>query len=57
MDSDGTRVANDMFSVGSGSIYAYGVMDVVRARLLHFFLALFDLIIASRTTGPPRTRA
>lgn len=28
VDSDGTRVANDMFSVGSGSIYAYGVMDV-----------------------------
>lgn len=27
VDSDGTRVANDMFSVGSGSIYAYGVMD------------------------------
>lgn len=27
VDSDGTRLANDMFSVGSGSTYAYGVMD------------------------------
>ena len=27
MDSDGTRLTNDMFSVGSGSTYAYGVMD------------------------------
>ena len=27
MDSDGTRVTNDIFSVGSGSTYAYGVMD------------------------------
>ena len=27
MDSDGTRLSNDMFSVGSGSTYAYGVLD------------------------------
>lgn len=27
VDSDGTRMANDMFSVGSGSTFAYGVMD------------------------------
>ncbi|KAK2149705.1 hypothetical protein LSH36_441g02032 [Paralvinella palmiformis] len=27
VDSDGTRVTNDMFSVGSGSTYAYGVLD------------------------------
>ncbi|XP_067928286.1 proteasome subunit beta type-5-like [Watersipora subatra] len=27
VDSDGTRLTNDMFSVGSGSTYAYGVMD------------------------------
>ena len=27
VDSDGTRLSNDMFSVGSGSTYAYGVMD------------------------------
>ena len=27
MDSDGTRLPNNMFSVGSGSTYAYGVMD------------------------------
>jgi 20S proteasome subunit beta 5 len=27
VDSDGTRLTHDMFSVGSGSTYAYGVMD------------------------------
>ena len=27
MDSDGTRTAGDVYSVGSGSIYAYGVLD------------------------------
>ncbi|KAL9974926.1 hypothetical protein ACROYT_G012032 [Oculina patagonica] len=27
VDSDGTRLSNDMFSVGSGSTYAYGVLD------------------------------
>jgi 20S proteasome subunit beta 5 len=27
VDSDGTRMTNHMFSVGSGSMYAYGVMD------------------------------
>ncbi|CAH1779466.1 unnamed protein product [Owenia fusiformis] len=27
VDSDGTRLTNDMFSVGSGSTYAYGVLD------------------------------
>ena len=27
VDSDGNRLTNNMFSVGSGSPYAYGVMD------------------------------
>ena len=27
VDSDGMRLTNDMFSVGSGSTYAYGVLD------------------------------
>ena len=27
MDSDGTRMTNYMFSVGSGSTFAYGVLD------------------------------
>lgn len=27
VDDDGTRVKHDLFSVGSGSIYAYGVLD------------------------------
>lgn len=27
MDSDGTRLKNDLFSVGSGSTYAYGILD------------------------------
>lgn len=28
VDSDGTRLKGDLFSVGSGSTYAYGVLDV-----------------------------
>ena len=27
MDSDGERLAGQLFSVGSGSVYAYGVLD------------------------------
>jgi len=27
VDNDGTRMAGNMFSIGSGSLYAYGVMD------------------------------
>ena len=27
VDSDGTRLTHHMFSVGSGSTYAYGVLD------------------------------
>ena len=27
MDSDGERLTNNIFSVGSGSVYAYGVLD------------------------------
>lgn len=27
MDSDGTRLKGDLFSVGSGSTFAYGVLD------------------------------
>jgi len=27
VDNDGTRVKSDRFSVGSGSTYAYGVLD------------------------------
>jgi len=27
VDSDGTRLTNNLFSVGSGSMYAYGVLD------------------------------
>lgn len=27
VDTDGTRLTNDLFSVGSGSTYAYGVLD------------------------------
>ena len=27
VDSDGTRMTNPIFSVGSGSTYAYGVLD------------------------------
>ena len=27
VDSDGERLTNNLFSVGSGSVYAYGVLD------------------------------
>lgn len=27
VDSDGERLTNNVFSVGSGSVYAYGVLD------------------------------
>lgn len=27
MDSEGNRISGTVFSVGSGSVYAYGVMD------------------------------
>ena len=27
MDNDGTRLKGDLFSVGSGSTFAYGVLD------------------------------
>lgn len=27
VDSDGTRLTNQLFSVGSGATYAYGVLD------------------------------
>ena len=27
MDSDGSRLSNNIFSVGSGSTFAYGVLD------------------------------
>lgn len=27
VDSDGTRLKSDVFSAGSGSVYAYGVLD------------------------------
>lgn len=27
LDNDGTRIKGDLFSVGSGSTYAYGVLD------------------------------
>ena len=28
IDSDGTRLKGNLFSVGSGSTYAYGVLDL-----------------------------
>jgi 20S proteasome subunit beta 5 len=27
LDNDGTRLKGDLFSVGSGSVFAYGVLD------------------------------
>jgi 20S proteasome subunit beta 5 len=34
VDSDGTRLTNNIFSVGSGSTYAYGVLDAVSIVLV-----------------------
>jgi hypothetical protein len=34
VDSDGSRFKGDVFSVGSGSTFAYGVLDQVRMRPL-----------------------
>jgi 20S proteasome subunit beta 5 len=33
VDSDGQRLKGDLFSVGSGSTFAYGVLDQVRFHL------------------------
>lgn len=27
LDNDGTRLKGDIFSVGSGSVFAYGILD------------------------------
>jgi 20S proteasome alpha/beta subunit len=35
VDSDGSRLKGDVFSVGSGSTFAYGVLDQVRTRSVH----------------------
>lgn len=31
-DNDGTRIKGNLFSVGSGATYAYGVLDQVSER-------------------------
>jgi hypothetical protein len=36
VDNDGTRLTDMLFSVGSGSPYAYGVLDTVRGGLWSF---------------------
>jgi len=60
VDSDGTRMTNHMFSVGSGSMYAYGVMDEVSrsdsrrslcALRLFCFLIWFSSTHCRGTTG------
>ena len=54
VDSDGTRMTNHMFSVGSGSMYAYGVMDEVSRsdgmRSLCVLQCLFCLLIFFSST-------
>ena len=56
VDSDGTRLKGDIFSVGSGSTFAYGVLDQVSfadfailARI-HGVLLLTPTTIALRVT-------
>lgn len=36
VDSDGSRIKGDLFSVGSGSTFAYGVLDSVKVANLGF---------------------
>ena len=47
VDNDATRIHGDLFSVGSGSTYAYGVLDkyvlqniLIISNLLYIFLSL-----------------
>lgn len=40
VDSEGTRLKGDVFSVGSGSTFAYGVLDQVRVKRLRMTLFL-----------------
>lgn len=44
VDSDGTRLKNDLFSVGSGSTFAYGVLD----SGYHFDLSVSEAIDLGR---------
>jgi 20S proteasome subunit beta 5 len=44
VDSDGQRLKSDLFSVGSGSTFAYGVLDAG----YHFDLSVADAIDLAR---------
>ena len=44
VDSEGNRISGATFSVGSGSVYAYGVMD----RLERKAMTKLDSILKSR---------
>lgn len=43
VDNDATRIHGDLFSVGSGSTYAYGVLDKCVNYLFPFPLALAQI--------------
>jgi 20S proteasome alpha/beta subunit len=58
VDSDGTRLKGDIFSVGSGSTFAYGVLDQVSianlvnlAKLRMALLLTWPSIALRVTTG------
>lgn len=45
VDDDGQRLKGDLFSVGSGSTFAYGVLDQVSVvRVLPFWREVTDII-------------
>ena len=47
VDNDGTRMPGNLFSIGSGSIYAYGVVDTGYkwVRVFSVSICLFDFLV------------
>ena len=44
VDNDATRIHGDLFSVGSGSTYAYGVLDKYVPNLFYWFFSSYNAI-------------
>ena len=52
VDSDGTRLAGDVFSVGSGSTFAYGVLDQGYRCAFGGYVCCIQLNVSSLHRGP-----
>lgn len=50
VDSDGTRLKGDIFSVGSGSTFAYGVLDQVSIATLVILAKIRVVLLLTPTT-------